>query len=359
MKTGQFEIDEDALSTATIEIDNFDDNQEDKAEPEKQEENKEEKEDSSKKSEEKEEKTDDKSDDNSDDKSEEKQEGDKEEKVTAIQAAIKSFEFDFVDTEGKAIEFTNDVEGIVNLAKTAGKIESNKIIQNFFNEYPETYDLYLHRKNGGSVDTFLENRLPDYSSIEIDEKNEVQLKQVYTQYLKKLGNTDEEINDLIDIAKTKGSLVDKSKSALDSLKKFSENESREREQRVIQEKRKEEEISKKIESDVKETIAKGKLLSLDLDAKTKAGLTDFLFTPATKDGKTKAQLADESLTLEQELYIKYLQFKNFNVGSNVKKVIQSLEELSTKRDKIDFSSKQTDKSDNGKFDINTIDFSKI
>lgn len=282
---------------------------------------------------------------------EEKQENEEQEEGEGILSQLKkNFAFDFKDKEGKDIDFTIDgeeaIESVVKLTEFAAEKLASQRVEGIFTEYPEAYELILHLQAGGSVKDFVENEVIDYSSIQLDANNKDQQKQIYADYLASKGNSQEVIKDLIEIAEGRNQLADKAKTSLEALIKSTNDQKVQREQAIIAKRQQEEAESKKVQKEVSDKVSSGNILGIELDKKTQVEFNDFLFKPINKNGLTRAQQMDNEITLEQELYIKYLMFKNFKVGTNVQKVVKKLSDLSGKKSPAIVGGKKEEQNNN-------------
>jgi hypothetical protein len=94
--------------------------------------------------------------------------------VAGINDITKLVNIQPVDDTGAAIIYENTVDGIaqyINDVRTITRNEERSSAeQNFFNENPDLYEVYLHKLNTGSIDGF--NNRVDWSTVAVDTASE-------------------------------------------------------------------------------------------------------------------------------------------------------------------------------------------
>lgn len=97
-----------------------------------------------------------------------------------------------VDDEGNNIEYSNDEAGVTQYVNDVYEVAKNDSITELYNAYPELQNLQLHLDSGGSIDNFTAQ--VDYSKVQLDKKNEDQLKNIIYKARSARGDRPEQID---------------------------------------------------------------------------------------------------------------------------------------------------------------------
>lgn len=218
------------------------------------------------------------------------------------------------------IEFTEDelkdlsedsVESITALVKLASDKKGKETLDNLFTENPDLHQAFLYKKANGSLDGFgKESSFPDYSDYSLEDL--ANQKEIYTKYLELKGTDPEDIKGLIELAEDKNILESKAKSALEAVNKFYTNKKEEFTKSLQAKLETERKETEAMVLEVNKTLDAGKVLGIKLTPKEIKEFKEYFTKPVDKSGKTAKDLADESLTLEQELYIEWLKKTGFS-----------------------------------------------
>lgn len=233
--------------------------------------------------------------------------GDPEGEDTVVNTIVKTFG---VDT-GK--QYSNTEEGLAEYANDVVEAVRQQALEEEFTRIPLLKAFKDHIEQGRGVDTFLkEQQRVDFTKIKLNEEDDNQLKQVITQRYKAEGLNEKTIARLVKNSEEEGILFEDAKESLQVLSEIQEQEieqERQRELQIIEQQRKEVEKAWK---EAKEIVSKGKLLNLSIPATEKTAFVDFI-EKRDRAGKTGADKAWETLTMEQRLFIDYLLYKGLKI----------------------------------------------
>lgn len=247
-----------------------------------------------------------------------------------------NIEFSPEDLEG--IELSEDLGTVNKLAELGANKLAEKKFMDFMNSHPDIQKAVAYIQANGSLQGIEEQTVyPDYSKADLtQEANQVK---VYRDYLTAKGIEGEEAEDMITLAKDKGQLETKSKTAQQALVDYYsqlEQETTAKNAKTVQARQAE---VAELKTQVSKAIDAGKILGLNLDAKERKAFQDYLLKPVDKQGRTAKEIYDETeLSLEQELYLEYLKYKKFeSVTPKVDKKVKTLKSLveANKNRKVD------------------------
>jgi len=239
-----------------------------------------------------------------------------------------SLGIEFTDEELSAIPLSDGVDAISELTALSINKKSNQLFENFFEENPDIYEAVQYKRANGSLTGFGEksSEFTDYSSLDLS--SESTQENLYRKSLELKGLDKGSIDDLVEIAKDKFNLEDKAKLAKTELETLEKSKKEEYENSLKAKIEAEEQERLQIVQEVTKTINEGKILGVTLDSKTKAQFKDYFSKPVDGTGKTAKEIADSSLTLEQELYLEYLKMTGFkSLANDGAKKIRSLADV--------------------------------
>lgn len=204
----------------------------------------------------------------------------------------------------------SDVETTAQIATALANKAAVNAVESLYNAYPEIERLKVHLDAYGTLDGF--NQKTDNSpSLELNIGTTEGQRDAYSKYLQAQGIEEDEIEALVDLAEDTNKLEAKSITA----KNFFElSEEKAREESLAEARRTIEEREAKVQEikqEVTSVISSGNILGVQLTPADKKGLQDFLFKPADEHGNSASDLADREMSLEKELYLKYLVYKDF------------------------------------------------
>ena len=236
-----------------------------------------------------------------------------EDELTVVEHITNTFGLDFKDEQGQPVVFENSFEGITDFVTKSSEVLAQKKIDSILETRPEAKAFYDHILAGGDVDSFKNSYIPDFGSVTLNKDNVDQLKNMYTQSLVAKGYADGDIKDFIELAETKGNLLDKATQGQKELVKYREDffaqQNKAKEQAELQAKQESENVVK----EVKTILGNGKLLGVQLDKKTSDDLLNYITKPV-KNGYTQFEIdknTKEKYTTEHELFEAFQLMKGY------------------------------------------------
>jgi hypothetical protein len=244
-------------------------------------------------------------------------------------SVIGALQTKFGKVEGK--QFKNTSEDLFNyLDEIAPKLKEEGFLEKL-EEEPLVKQFYEHVKKGGSVDTFKRsvNRI-DFTQIKLEDKPEnVEIQEkVYRAALKAKGTDEEEIEELVNTAKDKSTLLKRSQSSLQFLeaKQDAEISAEIEKEQALRQKQLDDEVA--IENEVKQTLTKGVVLGIPIPKEDLKKLNDYIYKPVDKKGNTQRDIDRSKLTVQESLFFDYLRMNNFKVkGLTPPKKLMELEDM--------------------------------
>lgn len=186
----------------------------------------------------------------------------------SVQQLQEALGFELTDSDGKAIEFENTKEGLVDYVKQV--IESsreenyNTALNTLFTQYPFLEDiLTYYQANGNSLEGF--NQPNNRDEIELDENNEEQQKNIIKLSWKEKGIKGD-VDGYIAYLQTTGNLYTTAKEELDSLKEKDAAEKAELKKKAAEAEKEQQESIAKYWGSVKNTIDSGKVAGYEIPA---------------------------------------------------------------------------------------------
>lgn len=204
----------------------------------------------------------------------------------------------------------SDVETTAQIATALANKAAVTAIDSLYNAYPEMERLKVHLDAYGTLDGF-NQKTDNNPSLELNIGTTEGQRDAYSKYLSAQGIEEDEIEALVDLAEDTNKLEAKSITAKNF---FEANEEKIREESLAEARRTIEEREanvQQIKQEVNSFISAGTILGVQLTPSDKKGLQDFLFKPADEFGNSASDIADREMSLEKELYLKYLVYKDF------------------------------------------------
>jgi hypothetical protein len=218
--------------------------------------------------------------------------------------------FELSEEELGEIEMGSDVETTAQIATVLANKAAVNAVESLYSAYPEIERLKTHLDAYGTLDGF--NQPTDNNtSLELNIGTTEGQRDAYSRYLYAQGIEEDEIEALVDLAEDTNKLEAKSLTAKNFFELEEEkvrNESLAEARRTIEER---ELQVQQIKQEVSSVISSGNILGVQLTPADRKGLQDFLFKPADEHGNSASDLADREMSLEKELYLKYLVYKDF------------------------------------------------
>lgn len=227
-------------------------------------------------------------------------------------------------------DFTNDVDGVVELVQKALPQAVEQQVNQMLEEYPEARELINHLAAGYSVDTWKEQQQSrSILDLEITEDSTDLQEQIMKDQLASSGIPESQIADIIENMKEKGTLYSTSKEALKRQQQNLQTQLAQQQEAEKQQKIQQDLQAKKQWEDIRKTIHTGKVGDISIPQAKQGAFWDYLTKPVkAQDGtiSTLKQQKFSNMTLEQQLALEYMVFSDFKIVPG-KKTTNSLEGL--------------------------------
>lgn len=259
-----------------------------------------------------------------------------EEVITIKDQLIQESGLEFEEDELKDIDFES-VSGIAQFTKVIAKKNTQNYLDEFFDAQPDVWEYSQHLKNGGTREEFFSPNNIDFDTITLDAKNDVLSEKIYRMQLSTQGIADDEINDMVDLAKDKAKLFDKATKGLEYLKNNKVAIEAQRIAKVEADKKIEKDNTKKYWDSITSTIKTGKLNGVAIPEVKQNEMIDY-YTKVNDKGQTKHDIKVASLSLEQKVLLDYIIMNDFkNLGNTPVKVQQIKDLVNQGKDRKDRS----------------------
>lgn len=234
---------------------------------------------------------------------------------------------EFTDEELSEIASSPDIQTASKLAGLGAKKLAQKLLQDELAASPDFEKAYNYIKAKGSLAGIEEKfSTPDYSQVDLTvEDNQ---KAMYKTLLTMQGLDSADADELVTVAVDKGTLKVKSEAA---QKLVVEHYQEELDAKIAQDKqviKTQQENDQKIFTEVTDFVKTGKIMGVTLSKEDQKSFTDFMFKPLDKTGLTARDKYTNEISIEKDMYIEYLKFKDFqSVSPKIDKKIATLKDL--------------------------------
>tara|TARA_B100001179_G_C18576738_1_gene397913 strand:+ start:263 stop:1624 length:1362 start_codon:yes stop_codon:yes gene_type:complete len=219
-------------------------------------------------------------------------------------------EYEFVDDKGAVKIYEDSDEGVNEFANDIANIRLQEFKETFFGQHPVLREVSKHLLTGGTLENF--GNLVDYSKIKTEDLSKEDKLSYIRESFEKRGLSKERVADNLQRIKD-GNAVDKEFDyALEDLKAIQKTEQEARDAKVKQmteqRARDNEEQWRKIE----DTIKKGKINQVSIDAKDQEGFLDYISKPINSKGQSQADLDRGKEDLEAKLLFDFFRYKGYD-----------------------------------------------
>jgi hypothetical protein len=236
--------------------------------------------------------------------------------------------YEFVDEKGNTKVYTDDEAGHKEFRDDLVAQQGKEWREEFFNKTPELAEVAKHLLAGKSMDTYKSN--VDYSTIDIKTLTPSE-KESYIRKSYEIAGLDKaRVDDLIQLFKDSNKLDSEIEKALPALQA---NEVKAKQQRDLdyQQTIKDEQARQmNYWNTVEQVVTKGQLNDIKIPDTDKAAFFDYLSTAIDSKGNSKEFLDSQKETLEQQLQIKYLRFKGYDLSKLVETKVKEAKVLNLK-----------------------------
>ena len=234
--------------------------------------------------------------------------------------------YEFVDEQGNTKIYTDDEAGHKEYHTDLVNQQGIEWRQEFFNRTPELAEVAKHLLSGKSMDTY--RSTVDYSTIDIKTLTPSDKERYIRQSFGDMDKT--RVDDLIQLFKDSNRIDSEMEKALPILQA---NEVRERQQRDFdyqQSVKAEQDKQMAYWNSVEQVVVKGQLNDIKIPDTDKKAFFDYLSTAIDSKGNSKEFLDSQKETLEQQLQIKYLRFKGYDLSKLVETKVKEAKVLTLK-----------------------------
>jgi hypothetical protein len=217
---------------------------------------------------------------------------------------------------------TNDGDGIQQLVKESAKELMERGVSNYFKQDP-TLQKYKEFVIDGGGDpnefrqTFFEKT--SWNNVEFSPDNEAQQENIVREKLSRDGHSDESINKLVSKYKDTGMLDTQAEMDLQTIQAVEQQEEQQKIESQKQEQQMREEEEQRISEEIKDRIYnKRSVNGFKIDDPD--GFHNYLYGVADKEsGKSQYQLDLEQKSMDEQLSIPLMMYKNFDIQKEVEK----------------------------------------
>lgn len=219
-------------------------------------------------------------------------------------------------------EFENTPEGLREFTRSVVEKRSQegaqRQMEKYFETYPDVAEYIQMRRSGMSVEDVYESvkglQLPD----NVVKDNDEQQKVIQRTYYQRKGLSESRIKRLIEVAENDGTLYEESKEFLKEMKEEDQLIRQERQQQLEQQEQQQKEQITKYWEDVGNTIKKGEIMNFRIPENEKDKFFNYIARAVDKDGNTQEMLDRKEMSIEQQLALRWLYYKKFNLGEYIR-----------------------------------------
>lgn len=231
---------------------------------------------------------------------------------------------------GEPIEITDSElkPGTVEWVAKREEIKAEKAIEAFevklSQEYPLAYQFLLHQQAGGSPESFFSQNNEDYRAIALTKEDKATQELVYRKALALKGNTQQQVDGLVKIAKDSSRLFEESSLELSILQKRQEAEAVNRKAQAEQAKQQEIAVTQTFFKTLETVIEKG-VTGVVIPKAERQAFGDFVTSRVwIRNGQVIYYRPVDIKNLENELAPEYFAFKKGDLKSVVERKAASL-----------------------------------
>lgn len=191
-------------------------------------------------------------------------------------------------------------------------------------ELPLAYQFLLHQQAGGSPETFFSGNNEDYRAIALTKEDKATQELVYRKALALKGNTQEQIDGLVKIAKDSSKLFEQSSLELGILQKRQEQEAANRKAQADQAKQQEIAVTQNFYTTLDNILEKG-VTGVVIPKTERQAFGDFVASKVfVRNGQVIYYKPIDLKNLETELAAEYFAFKKGDLKGVVERKANSL-----------------------------------
>ncbi len=230
--------------------------------------------------------------------------------------------YKILDETGKPKVYEDSVEGIISFANDIAAEKAKEFQKKFFTDFPEVKDYAQFLARGGKVEDYFKQQSESWTNIKFDDKDEAMLINIVVSDLMKKGFSKEQADFTAKTYKDTDKLKEFGKAAYDrNIKEEKENKVK-AENAYNQTLLEEQENTNKYWNNVNQVVNKGQINNITIPENERKDFFNYIGIAVDDNGNSKETL--EKLTLEQELFLKYLKFKKFDASKLITSMANTL-----------------------------------
>lgn len=234
--------------------------------------------------------------------------------------------YEFVDENGNTKIYTDDEAGHKEFHTDLVNQQGKEWREAFFNQVPELAEITKHLLSGKTIDTY--KSTIDYSTIDIKTLSPADKeKYIRESYA---GVDKARVDGLIQLFKDSNTLDSEVEKAIPALIAKDAENKKQRDLDYQQAVKNEEAKQMAYWNNVEQVVIKGQLNDIKIPDADKSAFFDYLSTAVDSKGNSKEFLDSQKETLEQQLQIKYLRFKGYDLSKLVETKVKEAKVLSLK-----------------------------
>lgn len=246
----------------------------------------------------------------------------------------------FVDELAKdfGIEFEEEIpdtwDGLKTATKKAAQVQTQRQLNQLFEQYPDLGEYANYRMNGGDPQTYQEQVLnaPSYEDMEISEGDVATQKKLVRERLNGEGYSEDAIKEEIEDLESAGLLKKQAERSKQVLSKRQEKKRQELIKQQEQQKQQQIEQQKQEQQEYINLIQESSDLGgLRVPENKKEDFAEFMFSPTDDSGVTQADKAWNNMSREDRLALEYLVYQSRGNGVDLTSLVDNL--ASTKKAK--------------------------
>jgi len=255
---------------------------------------------------------------------------------TVVNKLHSESEYEFLNDDGTTKIYSDDDAGIKDFTNDVSAQRFEEWKGEFFSQTPELAEITKHLLSGGTVDTYKSSI--DYSKLDITTMSkDDKLKYIRRSY-EVTGLAEERINDLLQLFVDSNTVDKEIGKALPALQTYEEKQTTDRDNAYEQSVKERNKANEEYWGNVEVTVNKGTLSDITIPDTDKPAFFDYLSTAVDDKGNSKEMLDSKKETLEQQLQVKYLRFKGYDLSKLVDSKVGT-QKIVSLRDRIKKSAK--------------------
>lgn len=232
--------------------------------------------------------------------------------IPLVDELVTKLGYQFKDENGKPIQFEDSPEGIIELVNKASDFKTVQAQKDFFNAFPQVKDFAEYIIRNGSAEGYHERLAQSWRNVKFDDTNkELQRAVVITELIEK-GVPKDQAEFTAKSYEDTNKLKEFSKASYDRLVQDEINIEKTEKENYAKQQELDRQEAQKYWGQVKEVITKGNVHNFIIPEIDRQSFYNYIGQAVDDNGNSQEIL--DRLTLEQELALKYLKFKKFDLS---------------------------------------------